>query len=122
MSEWITWETCPSCGARAAVGWIGDTAVEFDCASGCDVAVSRRDSAWSAPAEPDWSPAQHHRHVVLWSRRLCAESKCLRQEAVSACEVCRASVAATRQARAARAALRLESPAESAHREALGRA
>jgi hypothetical protein len=50
MSDLITWEVCPRCGGRAAVGWrIADppaggpqpgfplvgTADEFDCTSGC---------------------------------------------------------------------------------------
>lgn len=38
-NERITWELCPRCGERAAVGWreVGrfTDAVEFDCANGC---------------------------------------------------------------------------------------
>jgi hypothetical protein len=45
-SEWVTWEPCPRCGDRAAVGWgprarpsrdAPDGPVEFDCPAGCPV-------------------------------------------------------------------------------------
>ena len=47
MSERITWEPCPVCGSKAAVGWDSTTKteatpeaqrqdpVEFDCPNGC---------------------------------------------------------------------------------------
>lgn len=35
MSERITWTTCPHCGELAAVGWLQETAVEFDCTRSC---------------------------------------------------------------------------------------
>ena len=45
MSEWITWQPCPLCGDRAAMGWASiirvdggvdeDVPVEFDCIGGC---------------------------------------------------------------------------------------
>lgn len=51
MSERVTWEPCPGCSRRAAVGWAvgpgnaavpdGDVPVEFDCPAGC--AVDRRE-------------------------------------------------------------------------------
>ncbi len=57
MSERVTWERCPSCGAPAAVGWHptvphgGEPAredpVEFDCTSGCLVTVSEIVHAFS---------------------------------------------------------------------------
>jgi hypothetical protein len=34
-SERVTWETCPSCGLSAAVGWRDGTLVEIDCPGGC---------------------------------------------------------------------------------------
>ena len=47
MSEWVTWEPCPRCGRRAAVGWgpqalcvrgdADDGPVEFDCPTRCPV-------------------------------------------------------------------------------------
>lgn len=37
MSERITWERCPGCGDRAAVGWAGERPVEMDCRQGCAV-------------------------------------------------------------------------------------
>lgn len=43
-SEWITWERCPKCGDRAAVGW-SETgqfvdAVEFDCRNNCRLSIA----------------------------------------------------------------------------------
>ena len=49
-SHRITWERCPRCGRRAAVGWrpaaathlsrsVPEHAVEFDCVSGCSLSV-----------------------------------------------------------------------------------
>jgi hypothetical protein len=44
MSERVTWEACPRCGERAAVGWeqvclstgpAREVPVELDCAGGC---------------------------------------------------------------------------------------
>jgi hypothetical protein len=43
MSEQVSWESCPSCGKKAAVGWIGDEVTEVDCFLECqltDVQVS----------------------------------------------------------------------------------
>jgi hypothetical protein len=46
MSEWVSWETCPVCGTRMAVGWdppygaagtATAAAVEFDCYNGCQL-------------------------------------------------------------------------------------
>ena len=43
QSEWITWESCPRCGNRSAVGWSAAgrsmEPVEFDCAGGCRLTV-----------------------------------------------------------------------------------
>ena len=33
MSEPVTWQSCPSCGERAAVGWTNDEVAEADCYS-----------------------------------------------------------------------------------------
>jgi hypothetical protein len=35
MSERITWTTCPHCGEAAAVGWVQEIPIEFDCKAGC---------------------------------------------------------------------------------------
>jgi hypothetical protein len=45
VSDRVTWELCPRCGARAAVGWAAatsgggepapDALVEYDCPTGC---------------------------------------------------------------------------------------
>jgi hypothetical protein len=40
MSERVSWETCPLCGGRAAVGWADGSPVEFDCPAGCEVTYS----------------------------------------------------------------------------------
>jgi hypothetical protein len=37
MTERITWVTCPSCGDRAAVGWIDQTVTEVDCIRKCEL-------------------------------------------------------------------------------------
>jgi hypothetical protein len=38
-SERVTWETCPSCGRSAAVGWSDGMLVEVDCPGGCQLTV-----------------------------------------------------------------------------------
>lgn len=38
-SERVTWESCPSCGRYAAVGWRDGMLVEIDCPGGCQVTV-----------------------------------------------------------------------------------
>ncbi len=37
MSELVTWETCPTCGGAAAVGWLDEAPVEFDCPRHCSL-------------------------------------------------------------------------------------
>lgn len=37
MSERITWTTCPHCGGPAAIGWLQERPIEFDCTAGCTV-------------------------------------------------------------------------------------
>jgi hypothetical protein len=47
MSERVTWEECPRCGGRAAVGWGAEARMiggppreepeEFDCLAGCEL-------------------------------------------------------------------------------------
>ena len=39
-SERITWETCPSCGRSAALGWRDRILVEVDCPGGCRLNAS----------------------------------------------------------------------------------
>lgn len=47
MTERITWETCPECGGRVAVGWLltgtggAELAVEFDCVNGCSLTADQ---------------------------------------------------------------------------------
>ena len=35
MSDSISWQLCPSCCRPAAVGWLNEMPVEFDCVAGC---------------------------------------------------------------------------------------
>ena len=59
MSDRVTWERCPRCGGRAAVGWVAvpgtvtepaeEVPVEFDCAAGCSV-------SWGALLRLVWPP------------------------------------------------------------------
>ncbi|MGZ4537498.1 MAG: hypothetical protein ACXVX8_03915 [Blastococcus sp.] len=47
MSDQITWEECPHCGHPAAVGWVGEVSVEFDCRRGCTLPDRQiRDTPW----------------------------------------------------------------------------
>jgi DNA-directed RNA polymerase subunit M/transcription elongation factor TFIIS len=49
MSDRVTWEKCPKCGAPAAVGWttgaraadepVDDEPTEIDCTSGCELSA-----------------------------------------------------------------------------------
>jgi len=55
MSDRVTWETCPHCGAYAAVRWrsvlwitgdvLAELPTEFDCPSGCEIT---REEFWTA--------------------------------------------------------------------------
>ncbi|WP_324277202.1 hypothetical protein [Blastococcus brunescens] len=62
-SQWITWELCPRCGDRAAVGWrevgrfVGP--VEFDCRNGCRVNIC--EVVRTCPSER--AARIEHRHV-----------------------------------------------------------
>jgi hypothetical protein len=35
VSDRVTWEACPRCGRTAALGWVDEHPVEFDCTTGC---------------------------------------------------------------------------------------
>ena len=41
VSDRVTWEVCPGCGRTAAVGWIEERPVEFDCTAGCHVTAGQ---------------------------------------------------------------------------------
>jgi hypothetical protein len=58
MSEHVTWESCPGCGGLAAVGWLDDAVVEFDCPEGCTLTEEQRAAVWERP--PLHSPAPVH--------------------------------------------------------------
>lgn len=52
LSEKVTWETCPGCGGRVALGWVGRTVMEIDCAAGCELTESLRESVRGAATPP----------------------------------------------------------------------
>jgi hypothetical protein len=60
-SERVTSETCPQCGRYAAVGWLDETPVEVDCASGCpltgDEFARRGRQASASPPPARWTTA-----------------------------------------------------------------
>jgi hypothetical protein len=53
MSDRITWEMCPMCGRRAAVGWVRDRGadypVESDCPTGCRLTAAQLTQVFRAP-------------------------------------------------------------------------
>ncbi len=53
-SERVTWETCPTCGRCAAVGWRGGIPVEVDCPGGCGLTAAEftRRTHQRAPSLP----------------------------------------------------------------------
>jgi hypothetical protein len=69
MSERVTWESCPSCGQRAAVGWTGDMVVEFDCVGGCELVddqlarLRERLTSDVAPTRPGGPPTAANRRA-----------------------------------------------------------
>ena len=50
MSDRISWHTCPVCGARAAVGWVGSAPVEMDCYNHCDLTASNVGLRFGVPS------------------------------------------------------------------------
>ncbi len=59
-SERVTWETCPSCGRCAAVGWRGGIPVEADCPGGCMLTAAefaRRTRQYVPSAVGRWTTA-----------------------------------------------------------------
>ena len=56
MSERVSWVTCPHCEAPAALGWKGNTPVEFDCRSGCRIADADIAAHFPAPRRPVRKP------------------------------------------------------------------
>jgi hypothetical protein len=104
MTERITWVHCLSCDGPAAVGWIGDEPVEFDCPSGCAQLGGQLDR----PAVvQDWTgtprPMTGQQDVLAWSRDLGEHSAWLREQARSACARCTVTVREIRASRQARA-------------------
>jgi hypothetical protein len=103
MSERITWVRCLSCGGPAAVGWIGDEPVEFDCPRGCPQLGGQLDGRAAAEHVPG-APAESTEHldVLAWSRDLCERSGWLREQARFACVRSRVTVREIRASRQAR--------------------
>ena len=52
MSEKVTWEKCPGCAGPVALGWVGHTVTEIDCAAGCELTESHRESLRRGAAQP----------------------------------------------------------------------
>lgn len=61
MTERVTWETCPMCGGRVAVGWqptesspsdAQEVPVEFDCLNGCSLTSEQLAHFTVVPAHP----------------------------------------------------------------------
>ncbi|NYJ04463.1 hypothetical protein [Petropleomorpha daqingensis] len=92
MSERITWTRCPSCGGPAALGWVGDEPVEYDCPGGCPPLL----------AGPERF-ADEHLDLLAWSRNLCQQSRWLREQARFACARSSATIRACRADRRVRA-------------------
>lgn len=42
-SDVITWEACPACDGPVALGWVGQTLTETDCAGGCPLTHALRE-------------------------------------------------------------------------------
>lgn len=70
QSEWITWEFCPHCGERAAVGWRDAGGfvdpIEFDCSRGCRLDICqlvRTFPARSATVIPERGVCAEHYFV-----------------------------------------------------------
>ena len=58
-SERVTWENCPTCQRAAAVGWVDERPMEFDCPGGCRL----------SPAQVDLFAARRGRPSVEWLTR-----------------------------------------------------
>lgn len=52
LSEKVTWETCPRCDGPVALGWVGTTVMEIDCATACELTDSHRESIRRAATPP----------------------------------------------------------------------
>ena len=76
MSERITWTRCPSCGGPAALGWLDDEPVEYDCPGGCPPLLDGSEGF-----------ADELLHVPASSRDLGEQAGWWREQARSACAV-----------------------------------
>ncbi len=87
MSEWITWEECPSCGDTAAVGWLRGEPVEFDCVRHCELTqeqqalLGRGRSRTSDPSERLQSRSRARRR-----RMTCTDSSTPHEGEPEACD------------------------------------
>ncbi|SOC46344.1 hypothetical protein SAMN05660748_0183 [Blastococcus aggregatus] len=44
QSDVVTWEACPACDGAAALGWVGQTLTEIDCAGQCRLTDALREA------------------------------------------------------------------------------
>jgi hypothetical protein len=64
VDERVTWEICPTCGRRAAVGWelsdfdadhsVSESPIEFDCPAGCMLPATELDRVFTPSRHRGW--------------------------------------------------------------------
>lgn len=60
-SDVVTWEACPGCNGPAALGWVGQTLTETDCAAGCPMTDVLREAIRRTATPPTGEePAPPH--------------------------------------------------------------
>lgn len=56
QSDVVTWETCPTCHGPAALGWVGQTLTEVDCAGQCPPTDALREEVRRTAVPPAVKP------------------------------------------------------------------
>jgi hypothetical protein len=51
-SDVVTWEACPACDGPVALGWVGQTVAEIDCAGGCRLTDALREAVRRTATRP----------------------------------------------------------------------
>ena len=51
-SDVVTWEPCPACDGRAALGWVGQTLTEIDCEGECRLTEALREAVRRSATPP----------------------------------------------------------------------
>lgn len=52
QSDVVTWGACPACGGPAALGWVGQTLTEIDCAAQCPLTDALLETARRTATPP----------------------------------------------------------------------